>query len=231
MYTKNLLTGFLATTAAILVTIAEARSSDNALDGLLRRVSIDESPGALLKRQGAIPSVPTQCKSTCDPVNSVLSTGTCPIDRCCTTTFTKGYFDCFTCVADAVQLTDFSAPQALVDRITTTCASRGISLPVLTFPGQNPSRPLATVAPPTSIAPSVSRTTITNTDDITSTPSSSTTTSISQSTVTAPPSATSPPPSAASTPGAGIALRTTRGDLLGGTLGAFFLAKLLQIIL
>ncbi|PPR03329.1 hypothetical protein CVT24_012605 [Panaeolus cyanescens] len=229
MPTKQFFAGMIFLAVAMLVTVVGAHNSSNALDGLLRPISIEPSSGTVHRRQGAIPSVPSQCKSTCDPINTILSTG-CRPQQCCTESFTKGYFDCFECVADSVGLTDFTDAQTIVDGIITTCAARGISLPVLTFPGQNPSRTLATVAPPSTSNPTTSRTTISNTGDVTSTPDSSTT-RISQSTVTSLPTPTTPAPSPATTPGAGFIIRVTRGEVLSGAIAVFSIAKLLQIVL
>ncbi|KAF8803933.1 hypothetical protein BYT27DRAFT_7109025 [Phlegmacium glaucopus] len=94
---------------------------------------------------GGVPA-PPECESTCNPVNSILtSANTCTPSQCCSASFENSYFNCFVCVATTVNLTDYSVPQSLIDTLYDLCASLGIQLPVLTFPGQNASRPLSSV--------------------------------------------------------------------------------------
>ncbi|KAJ6627334.1 hypothetical protein B0H10DRAFT_1993977 [Mycena sp. CBHHK59/15] len=91
-------------------------------------------------------NVPAACKADCDPFTPFLQGVSCPIAQCCTTLFEAAYFNCFKCVGTATNA-DFSIAQQYVDVVTTSCFIEGITLPELTFPGQNPNRTLATALP------------------------------------------------------------------------------------
>ncbi|KAG1845662.1 hypothetical protein F4604DRAFT_1504353, partial [Suillus subluteus] len=140
-------------------------------------------------------STPSQCTSTCDPVQSEVNDG-CPITACCTQSFETSYYDCLLCVGTADNTTDYSQAQTDLDNLYVACYDNGYSLQELTFPGQNPSRTLSTSSPagtPTSTSPaSVSVLT-----------SVSAPTSISQTTIL--PSSTSPASSGTSTSANGTA--------------------------
>ncbi|KAF9458000.1 hypothetical protein BDZ94DRAFT_1325830 [Collybia nuda] len=97
------------------------------------------------RQSNPLPVVPAQCKTTCDPVNSLIFSNTCPVSQCCTPSFEMAYFNCIICVGGVANLEDYSAPQNILDRILSDCATRGRALPKLTFPGQNPDRPLSTL--------------------------------------------------------------------------------------
>ncbi|KAJ6516386.1 hypothetical protein C8R45DRAFT_1087461 [Mycena sanguinolenta] len=101
---------------------------------------------ALHKRQSGIPPVPSQCASTCDPVNVILQTDTCPPSTCCTTSFQMAYFQCLECVFAAANATTaaYAQGQTVLDNITVSCFADGFPLPELTLPGQNPNRSLST---------------------------------------------------------------------------------------
>ncbi|KAG2345039.1 hypothetical protein BDR05DRAFT_145573 [Suillus weaverae] len=118
--------------AAVLVS---SRPSASYLSQSFRALS---SPS--YKRQS---SVPSQCTSTCDPVQSELNSG-CPITACCTQSFETSYYNCLLCVGTAYNATDYTQAQADVDNLYVSCVDYGYSLQELTFPGQNPSRTLST---------------------------------------------------------------------------------------
>jgi len=145
---------------------------------------------ALNSRQSGLPEVPPQCVSTCDPVNTILETNSCPPAECCTKSFQSEYFGCLKCVGLAANVTnaEWAQPQALVDGLTVACSIEGFTLPELTFPGQNPNRTLSTVSGShTSKASAISQITIS------ALPSSlAPSTTISQKTVTEVPTPTSP---------------------------------------
>ncbi|KAG2064151.1 hypothetical protein BDR04DRAFT_1110539 [Suillus decipiens] len=96
------------------------------------------------KRQSS--STPSQCTSTCDPVNNEVNAG-CPITACCTQSFETGYYDCLLCVGTALNATDYTQAQADLDELYVSCYDNGYTLQELTLPGQNPSRTLSTSSP------------------------------------------------------------------------------------
>ncbi|KAJ7638399.1 hypothetical protein FB45DRAFT_902722 [Roridomyces roridus] len=96
----------------------------------------------------SLPDIPTSCQTVCTPFVPFLSGNSCAVAECCLPIFQLGYFDCFGCVGNATHVTDYTLAQEYVDVLTTSCLSQNISLPVLTLPGQNPDRTLATALPP-----------------------------------------------------------------------------------
>ncbi|KAF9449562.1 hypothetical protein P691DRAFT_547705 [Macrolepiota fuliginosa MF-IS2] len=92
-------------------------------------------------RQSQVPSVPTQCKADCDPINSQVAQGCSPAD-CCKATFVTGYFNCLKCVGGALNITDYTPAQAILDQLTEACDAKGLNVPTLTLPGIDPNRPL-----------------------------------------------------------------------------------------
>jgi hypothetical protein len=153
-------------------------------DELVGRVDLQRQVITLETRQtSTIPNAPPQCQSICNPINTAVASG-CPVASCCQTSFEMGYFNCFQCAAQASNVTDFSLPQQVIDDLVIDCSLHGVSLPKLTYPGQNPNRVLSTmsVAPSTSSTAGLSQTTV-----FSVTPSPP----ISQTTITAPPSTTS----------------------------------------
>ncbi|KAJ3570166.1 hypothetical protein NP233_g4587 [Leucocoprinus birnbaumii] len=64
-------------------------------------------------------TVPTACKSNCDPINAETQ-----------------------CVGGALNITDFRAAQAVLDDLIVQCDSRGLNVPKLTLPGIDPNRTL-----------------------------------------------------------------------------------------
>ncbi|KAJ7929112.1 hypothetical protein B0H13DRAFT_2181578 [Mycena leptocephala] len=145
---------------------------------------------ALNSRQSGLPAVPPQCVSTCEPVNTILETNSCPPAECCTKSFQSEYFGCLKCVGLAANVTnaEWAQAQTLVDALTVACSIEGFTLPELTLPGQNPNRTLSTVSGShTSKASAISQITLT------ALPSSlAPSTIISQKTVTEVPTPTSP---------------------------------------
>ncbi|KAJ7229122.1 hypothetical protein GGX14DRAFT_555160 [Mycena pura] len=174
--------------------------------------------------------IPAACQTDCDPFAPFLDGQTCPVTQCCSIAFGRGYFDCFMCVGNATHSTDYTLAQEFVDVVITSCDSEGITLPVLTLPGQDPNRTLATTLPagassiPVFAGSAAVRTTISGamrsassttamTESSTSLQGSATASSPPQSTVTSPPSAASnsaasPGPS---TPSSAMAVRPRVG--------------------
>ncbi|KAF9004371.1 hypothetical protein BDQ17DRAFT_1354997, partial [Cyathus striatus] len=84
-------------------------------DGRISDISLVRS--LKTRQSGNIPSIPTECQSTCDPINAPLSAG-CTVTACCT-------------------------------KLVEECAQQGISIPKLTFPGQDSNRTLSVLPTPT----------------------------------------------------------------------------------
>lgn len=98
------------------------------------------------RRQTNSPPIPPGCTITCAPVATLIgSLGNCTATECCVTTFETSFFNCLGCAEAAANVTDFTSAQMTVDELYDDCAGLGIKLPVLTFPGQNASRPLSSV--------------------------------------------------------------------------------------
>ncbi|KAF8504131.1 hypothetical protein BU17DRAFT_101470 [Hysterangium stoloniferum] len=136
--------------------------------------AIATSPRLDLFRRQTSPSVPPldqlppQCRNACSAPIATIQSCNPPQPSCtCTTSFELGLFDCYTCLGQAVNATDFSVPQQVIDRLTQACDQAGSPLPTLTFPGQATSRSLSTtpsitstgITPPaTSTQPQVTQT-------------------------------------------------------------------------
>ncbi|EDR05008.1 uncharacterized protein LACBIDRAFT_294917 [Laccaria bicolor S238N-H82] len=160
-------------------------------------------PSLEARQTSTVPSVPSQCESVCDPVNTVLESGCTPSQCYCTTSFESGIYDCFVCVGTATNTTDYTQEQQELDTIVQLCAANGVTLPELTFPGSSSS---------TSSSSTRQQTVITS---LTATLSSPVTTPSSQIMVTS--LATSiPSPSSSQTSGAKAGLRGVAGALLSG---------------
>ncbi|KAJ6516385.1 hypothetical protein C8R45DRAFT_242853 [Mycena sanguinolenta] len=103
--------------------------------------------GVALNRRQDLPNAP-QCNSTCDPVDDIIATNSCPPSECCMPIFQADYFGCLKCVGEATNATtaDWAMAQSDVDALTVACSKEGFSLPELTLPTQNPNRTLATVS-------------------------------------------------------------------------------------
>jgi len=91
--------------------------------------------------------VPAQCAAICNPINSILTSDQCSPSQCCLASFENSYFNCLSCVGVSANVTDYGEPQSIIDTLYDDCASLGIQLPVLTFPGQNSNRALSSVVP------------------------------------------------------------------------------------
>jgi len=148
---------------------------------------------------------PPQCATICNPVTNAItsiSTSSCSPSVCCTDSFETSFFNCFTCVYAAANLTDFTEIQSTLDELYNTCAINGTKIPELTFPGQNPNRPLSSVVSPISTATTSSTSeSITQSTFSPSTSSTPATTTPSQSTVT---NVNTPTPTSSSVSSAGI---------------------------
>ncbi|KAF8629613.1 hypothetical protein AX15_003354 [Amanita polypyramis BW_CC] len=80
----------------------------------------------------------TQCESLCTTVMQYTSSGPlqCTIQECCTDMFVKEYHDCYTCIGQAANITDFSRVQQNLNNLVANCAANGVSVTSQTFPGQ-----------------------------------------------------------------------------------------------
>ncbi|KAK7048335.1 hypothetical protein R3P38DRAFT_2868739 [Favolaschia claudopus] len=98
-------------------------------------------------RRADLPNAP-QCETTCDPVEDILATMSCPPSQCCTPLFQSSYFNCLKCVGTATNATkaDWAVAQADVDGLTIACSVQGFTLPELTLPTQDPNRTLSTAS-------------------------------------------------------------------------------------
>ncbi|KAF7331697.1 hypothetical protein MKEN_00049500 [Mycena kentingensis (nom. inval.)] len=171
------------------------------------------------QEDGGVPQVPTQCEPTCNPINDILSTGTCQPSLCCTELFQAGYFQCLLCVGQAENATkaEFAQAQNLLDTLTVSCSKLGFPLPELTLPGQNSSRIIPTASGKIS-ASSVSQVTI---ESLPSTNAPASTTRMLQTTISAPATQTgetsaNPSPSL---PGGAASVRVGVGVVLGMLVG------------
>ncbi|KAF9242935.1 hypothetical protein BU15DRAFT_60220 [Melanogaster broomeanus] len=105
--------------------------------------------GGFGKRQTATGTgtVPSQCTSTCDPVNNEVNAG-CPVTACCTPSFEDAYYACLECVGTALNATDYATAQEDLNNM-------GYVLPQLALPGQaasgssSSSGSVPGIAPPT----------------------------------------------------------------------------------
>ncbi|KIL67401.1 hypothetical protein M378DRAFT_159824 [Amanita muscaria Koide BX008] len=109
----------------------------------------------------------------------------CTPQACCTSTFEQDYLACFTCIGKAQNNTDYTSYQTQLDQFTAACDASGISVPKLTFPGQDPNRALPSLTLGT-LPASTTRTTATNS------PGGSTTSVVQTTITTLPTIATSP---------------------------------------
>ncbi|KAF8629620.1 hypothetical protein AX15_003357 [Amanita polypyramis BW_CC] len=99
--------------------------------------------------------VPAVCQQTCAPIVPYAIDGqSCTATLCCTSQWEQSYYSCIVCAAGAQNITNLSMAQYTLDSIRADCGTSGISLPLLTFPGQSPNRTL----PSASILPSGSAT-------------------------------------------------------------------------
>ncbi|KAJ3930676.1 MAG: hypothetical protein NXY57DRAFT_1010939 [Lentinula lateritia] len=112
-----------------------------------------DGPLELLNSRQTDPNIPTQCQSICDPIVSLIDTG-CTPQECCTNVFVGNLTDCFECVGNITQTTNYSLPQSDIDGLVEDCASEGLNITDPTLPGQNPNRTLTTLVP--SSTPNVS---------------------------------------------------------------------------
>ncbi|KAG6809348.1 hypothetical protein H0H92_000597 [Tricholoma furcatifolium] len=161
------------------------------------------SPSATLSaRQTSTSSVPAPCVSTCTAPLDALANN-CTPQECCSSTFETEYYNCIVCVANTEGITDFTAPQQELEDLQQLCASDGLAIPTLFFPGQGPSssgssssaKPTTTASSKTATSPSSSTSTSASVTTTFSSLSVPPITSVTQQTVTAVTSATTPTPS------------------------------------
>ncbi|KAH7888152.1 hypothetical protein F5I97DRAFT_1828994 [Phlebopus sp. FC_14] len=148
---------------------------------------------ATIGKRQASTTVPSQCTSTCDPVNNEVNAG-CPVTACCTPSFETAYYNCLECVGVALNATDYSTAQQYLNELWVTCEDMGYDLPELALPGQS-----------TGTAPTI---TATATAPLVQPPASTSSTSALTSTgtfsSTATPSPTSTPTNTATKIGGGV---------------------------
>ncbi|KAH0586968.1 hypothetical protein H2248_005795 [Termitomyces sp. 'cryptogamus'] len=107
---------------------------------VVERIGYPHDAGLLNARQSDNPDVPSQCKSTCDPVNTAIANN-CTPQQCCTATFETQYYNCLVCFGSALNATDYSGAQAVLKELEQECAAHGLGIPTLTLPGQGSSGP------------------------------------------------------------------------------------------
>jgi hypothetical protein len=121
--TMHISTLFVSTALSLAVPVVSAASNGREL--ARRQVSVG-SPSPL----------PSQCTSTCSPVNNEINLG-CPVTACCTTTFESQYYNCLACVGTALHVANFSTYQNSLNLLYTTCVDVGFVLPRMELPGQS----------------------------------------------------------------------------------------------
>ncbi|KAJ6463212.1 hypothetical protein C8R47DRAFT_1225164 [Mycena vitilis] len=104
-------------------------------------------PGFRARDARSLPDIPASCQAGCAPFAPFLQGESCPVTQCCSDAFESGYFECYKCVGTAMNVTDFTVAQEYVDVVITSCKTEGFALPVLTLPGQDPNRALASALP------------------------------------------------------------------------------------
>lgn len=143
----------------------------------------------LLTRQ--TPSGIDQCQTPCAPIMNFIGAGqeSCTPQACCTSTFEQDYLACFTCIGKAQNNIDYTSYQTQLDQFTAACDASGISVPKLTFPGQDPNRALPSLTlgtlpastatnSPGGSTTSIVQTTITTLPTITTSPTTTSPTTI-----------------------------------------------------
>ncbi|KAF9458001.1 hypothetical protein BDZ94DRAFT_1227017 [Collybia nuda] len=141
----NLLIGVAFLAAFISVGVTRARPSDQGF-GLVGDLQAEDRAFRFSRRQTPngpppAPSLPPECQTICDPVNSAIET--CTPTSCCTSTFETAFFGCFICIGGTTTTSNYTMIQGILDDLVRTCANNGIQIPTLTFPGQDPNRPLS----------------------------------------------------------------------------------------
>jgi len=164
---------------------------------------IPRAPSLQARQTSTIPTIPTQCETTCDPVNTIIASGCTPAQCYCTSSFELGLFSCFVCVGTATNITDYSQEQKELDTLVQQCAANGVTLPELTFPGSSTSTPLTSSRQQTIIT------------SLTATLSSPITSPVSQITVTSL-STNIPSPTSSKTSGARAGVRGAVGAVMSG---------------
>ncbi|KAK0231294.1 hypothetical protein IW262DRAFT_1343357 [Armillaria fumosa] len=104
-----------------------------------------------------VQGIPSQCQTPCSAADALISAN-CTQPQCCTSEFESNYVSCIECVGNAANITDYTLPQTTVDELVVSCSLKGIVIPKVTFPGQNPNRQLATSAVASSTSRAVSGT-------------------------------------------------------------------------
>ncbi|KAK0191443.1 hypothetical protein F5146DRAFT_601551 [Armillaria mellea] len=90
-----------------------------------------------------VSGIPSQCQTPCSAADALVSAN-CTQPQCCTSGFENDYVTCVECVGNAANITNYTLPQTTVDELVVSCSLKGIVIPKVTFPGQDPNRQLAT---------------------------------------------------------------------------------------
>ncbi|THV00567.1 hypothetical protein K435DRAFT_854651 [Dendrothele bispora CBS 962.96] len=93
---------------------------------------------SLLTRQ----NIPDACTDTCGTAPEQYQS--CTPDTCCNNQFETTLFNCYECIGNALQITDYTEPQQNLDILFVACTSAGSPIDKLTLPGQDPNRNLPT---------------------------------------------------------------------------------------
>lgn len=150
----------------------------------------------LLGARQATPNVPPECGAVCAPVVTINS---CTPSECCTASYEQQLYDCFACIVTTGGSSNYTIAQATVDGLYNACAGQGLTIPILTFPGQDPGRPVSSISGAAAPTSTESQTSSQSVVTSLSAPLS-TTAPVSQSTVTSLPSTTALPSVASSSP-------------------------------
>ncbi|KAF9033089.1 hypothetical protein BDZ89DRAFT_1158386 [Hymenopellis radicata] len=135
-------------------------------------VSVSVSAGTV-RRQN---DVPPECQASC-AVADPLTDGTCTLDVCCTSDFANSYVECIECVGNKVGATDYTNFQGILDSLKVQCDAENLPIPKLTFPGQDPDRPLSSIVLSSTAGSSASSAAPASTSPATTTSTRSTSTS------------------------------------------------------
>ncbi|KAF8907215.1 hypothetical protein CPB85DRAFT_1436624 [Mucidula mucida] len=103
--------------------------------------AISVSALGIVRRQN---DVPPECQASC-AIADPLTDGTCTADVCCTSDFANSYVECIECVGSNINATDYTNFQGIIDSLKVQCDAEGLPIPKLTFPGQDPDRPLSSI--------------------------------------------------------------------------------------
>ncbi|KAK7471214.1 hypothetical protein VKT23_002623 [Stygiomarasmius scandens] len=148
---------------------------------------LQSSVGFLQTRQI---NIPPACTDTCGTAPQQVQS--CTPDTCCNNQFDTTLSNCYRCVGSAMNISDYSLPQQILDQLFNICAAAGSPVDEQTLPGQDPNRPLSSAPPVPSSTSSQDSTAVSSSPSLSS--GSSTVRSVSsQSTVVSSPTSSSTP--------------------------------------